>query len=256
MGALGADPAAPLRAPGAGPASRRHCAGGVRPVRGGRTQRPVGHRRPARPARRRQAGGAVRPARRPFPVRGRPPVGLRRGHPGHAGCPARRGQDPRLPLVPVLRQRQCVLLRAAGLVGRRPRHPDHPQSAGSPARQGKDRKVEPYLPRPVPGRDRGRQHRRRKHVLVACRPEPAVHRVAASALPPGAALRDRPTPGAALSPQRRGAAAASRPRPAPAGVPVARAAHRLDGRDRGPARQPLRGRRQPDRPQGRPAVAG
>src|SRR6266702_571946 len=52
------------------------------------------------------------------------------------------------------------------------------------------------------------------------------------------------------------AAAPPRPRPAPAGVPVARAAHRLDGRDRGPARQPLRGRRQTDRPQGRPAVAG
>src|SRR6266536_2254517 len=54
-------------------------------------------------------------------------------------------------------------------------------------------------------------------------------------LPPGAAFRDRPNPGAAIPPQRRGGAPPARPRTATAGVSVARAAHRLRGRDRGSA---------------------
>ena len=76
---------------------------------------------------------------------------------------------------------------------------------GKTAGQGQDRTLEPHRARPVPGRDRHRPGRRGR-ACVAGRAQPAVHRLAAPALPPRRALRNRRRPGRALP--RRG------PRPA------------------------------------------
>ena len=67
-----------LELPGANRPHHRRC--GVRPVRGGRSERVVDRGRVARPAARWPENVSVRVHRRSFPVDPRAPVGFRRGH--------------------------------------------------------------------------------------------------------------------------------------------------------------------------------
>jgi hypothetical protein len=248
LGAVGAHPAAPLCAPGTGPAERRGAAGGVRPVRSRPAQPAVDRGCAARPARRRAQDHLVLLPRRPLPGGDGRPVRLPRGHrPARRGAQARAGR-PWGARAGLRRQRLavCGLLAAAGLRG--PGHQAGALHTRKTARPRQDRAVLPHRPRPVPGRTRRRgcrPHRR------PGRAEPAVCRLGRDRLPPPGPLRDRRAAAAALASRAAHPAAPAHPRPAPRGVLVGRAPHRHHQRDRVAARQHLPGRPPAGRPQGR-----
>jgi len=158
LGAVGAHPAAPLRAPGARPQGPGRPAG-VRPVSGRPAQRAVDRGCAARPGHLWPQDLPVLLHRRPLAGGDGRPVRLSRGHRAAGGGAAARAGRPRRPRADLCGQRVAVrgLLAAARLRGAW-----HQAGALHPAptpRQGQDRAVLPHRPQPVPGRT-GRPGRR------------------------------------------------------------------------------------------------
>ena len=248
--AVGADPAAPLRPAGAdhppGRAATARRSAGSRPTRptscGPATRctarlvgRPQGD--PVRLHRRSQSGllAGYRWAHREDTVRLE--AALRAG----AGRPRRPRRDLRRQRQRVRRPASCC--GPAPSLGIRLVH----SRPGQPAGPGQDRAGVPHRARAVPRRAVGPGRERRR----PGRAEPAVHRLGRDRLPPPGALRDRAD---AAGPARRR-------RPAAAADPGRSCTRRSCGPSTAPsprprpsaARQHLRGRRRPGRPQGRAA---
>ena len=205
-GPLGAHPAAPFRPPGAEHPPRRQPAEGLRPVRSRRVRPAVGVRRVARPDHRRPQGGAVRAAGRPLPLCGRAPLGHGEDTLGMQaalhdavkthGCPQRLYCDNGSAYSSASMSRPGAAVLDIKLVHSAPGRPQDEARSNAG--------IAPFAT--------SSWSRSTHQVHVAGRAQPIVHRVAAPAVPPRRALRNRGHPGAAVP--RRGPRPAAQPDPA------------------------------------------
>ena len=245
-----------------GPAAGQ--AGGVRPVRGRRTERAVGRRRPARPEGRRPEDVPVRVPGRPQPAGGGLPVRVRRGHRPvgrRAGTRAGRPRRPRLASMsttdrPSSMPGCCGPARSSGS-GWCTATPHRPQGRG---------KIERFF-RTVNDQFLVEVHDTTAEDIAAKRYDPgggaagaerAVHRLGGDRLPPPRPLRDRADPAGTAGPP--GGTGPARPGRCPPRGTLTEAFLWSEQRvvtktaTVSLARQHLPGRRRPGRPEGRVGV--